>query len=64
MEVTEQATTRFNDDVATAMGPTVWNTGCNSWYLTEDGNIDLWPFDRTTMKEMLRRPESADFHLG
>lgn len=64
VEVTEQATTRFNDDVATAMGPTVWNTGCNSWYLTEDGNIDLWPFDRTTMKEMLRRPESADFHLG
>ncbi|MEB3049187.1 NAD(P)/FAD-dependent oxidoreductase [Mycolicibacter sp. MYC123] len=63
VEVTEQATTRFNDDVATAMGPTVWNTGCNSWYLTEDGNIDLWPFDRTTMNQMLGSPEPADFHL-
>ncbi|MEB3061576.1 MULTISPECIES: flavin-containing monooxygenase [Mycolicibacter] len=63
VEVTEQATTRFNDDVATAMGPTVWNTGCNSWYLTEDGNIDLWPFDRTTMNQMLSSPDPADFHL-
>lgn len=63
VEVTEQATTRFNDDVGAAMGPTVWNTGCNSWYLTEDGNIDLWPFDRTTMDEMLASPDPADFHL-
>ncbi|MEB3034441.1 flavin-containing monooxygenase [[Mycobacterium] nativiensis] len=64
IEVTDQATTRFNDDVATAMGPTVWNTGCNSWYLTEDGAVDLWPFDRTTMSAMLGSPDPADFHLG
>lgn len=64
VEVTEQATTRFNDDVATAMGPTVWNTGCNSWYLTEGGAVDLWPFDRATMDAMLGSPDPADFHLG
>lgn len=64
VEVTDQATTRFNDDVATAMGPTVWNTGCNSWYLTESGAVDLWPFDRATMKAMLSSPDPADFHLG
>lgn len=64
VEVTDQATTRFNDDVATAMGPTVWNTGCNSWYLTESGAVDLWPFDRATMKAMLSSPDRADFHLG
>lgn len=64
VEVTDQATTRFNDDVATAMGPTVWNTGCNSWYLTEGGAVDLWPFDRATMKAMLSSPDPADFHLG
>lgn len=64
VEVSEQATTRFNDDVATAMGPTVWNTGCNSWYLTDGGAVDLWPFDRTTMKTLLGSPDPADFHLG
>jgi len=64
VEVTEQATTRFNDDVAAAMGPTVWNTGCNSWYLTDGGAVDLWPFDRATMTTMLGSPDPADFHLG
>ena len=64
VEVTEQATTKFNDDVAAALGPTVWNTGCNSWYLTDEGNIDLWPYDRKTMTEMLACPDDRDFHIA
>ena len=64
VEVTEQATTKFNDDVATALGPTVWNTGCNSWYLTDEGNIDLWPYDRKTMSAMLSQPDDRDFHIA
>ncbi len=64
VEVTEQATTKFNDDVAAALGPTVWNTGCNSWYLTDEGNIDLWPYDRKTMADMLTRPDDRDFHIA
>jgi len=64
VEVTDEATTRFNDDVQAAMGPTVWNTGCNSWYRTENGTIDLWPFDRATMAAMLKRPDERHFHLS
>ena len=64
VEVTEEATTRFNDDVQAAMGPTVWNTGCNSWYFTEEKNIDLFPWDRATMVGMLTSPEDRDFHVG
>ena len=64
VEVTEEATTQFNDDVQTAMGPTVWNTGCNSWYLTEGNTIDLWPWDRATMVDMLTSPEDNHFHVG
>jgi cation diffusion facilitator CzcD-associated flavoprotein CzcO len=63
VEVTEEATASFNDDVGQALGPTVWNTGCNSWYLTDEGNVDLWPFDRKTMTAMLSRPDDRDFHL-
>ncbi|WP_440713676.1 flavin-containing monooxygenase [Gordonia sp. FQ] len=63
VEVTEEATAAFYDDVAAAMGPTVWNTGCNSWYFTSGGAIDLWPFDRKTMIEMLGEPDDADFHV-
>jgi cation diffusion facilitator CzcD-associated flavoprotein CzcO len=61
VEVTEAATAEFNRQVAEAMGPTVWNTGCNSWYFTEGGSIDLWPFDRRTMVEMLSTPDDRDF---
>ena len=63
VEVTEEATTRFNDQVKAAMGPTTWNTGCNSWYLTDEGNVDLWPFDRRTMAHMLAAPDDRDFHI-
>ncbi|MFE3444899.1 flavin-containing monooxygenase [Nocardia sp. NPDC059180] len=63
VEVSEEATSRFNDSVAEAMGPTVWNTGCNSWYFTDQHTIDLWPFDRATMTRLLSTPEDRDFLL-
>ncbi|MFE6857537.1 flavin-containing monooxygenase [Nocardia sp. NPDC057668] len=63
VEVTEAATDHFGDQVGEALQPTVWNTGCNSWYFTEGGHIDLLPFDRRTMEEMLAAPEDGDFHL-
>lgn len=61
VEVTERATADFNADVAAAMGPTVWNTGCHSWYRTEANTIDLWPFDRATLTSMLAEPDLAHF---
>jgi hypothetical protein len=63
VEVTEEATSRFADDVAEAMGPTVWNTGCNSWYFADDNHIDLWPFDRKHLTRMLTRPQDDDYIL-
>lgn len=63
VEVTEAATDRFNREVAGAMGPTVWNTGCNSWYFTDNGTIDLWPFDRATLTRMLTAPDEGDYFI-
>ena len=63
VEVTEEATSRFADDVAEAMVPTVWNTGCNSWYFADDNHIDLWPFDRKRLTRMLARPHDDDYIL-
>ncbi|KUH87760.1 MULTISPECIES: NAD(P)/FAD-dependent oxidoreductase [unclassified Mycobacterium] len=63
VEITEEATCRFADDVAEAMGPTVWNTGCNSWYFGEDNHIDLWPFDRKRLTSMLTEPHDRDYIL-
>lgn len=63
VEVTEQATDEFNAEVAEAMAPTVWNTGCNSWYLTENNTVDLWPFDRARLTAMLAAPELGHFDI-
>lgn len=63
IEITEEATSRFADDVAEAMGPTVWNTGCNSWYFADDNHIDLWPFGRKRLTSMLTRPRDDDYVL-
>ncbi|GJJ16444.1 hypothetical protein MTY414_01170 [Mycolicibacterium mageritense] len=63
IEVTEQATDEFNSAVADALGPTVWNTGCNSWYFTDNGTIDLWPFDRATLTRMLSEPDPTHFQV-
>lgn len=63
VEVTEAAAREFNDQVRAAIEPTVWNTGCNSWYIDEHGTVDLWPFDRKTMRRMLSAPDLRHFHL-
>jgi len=64
VEVTEEATAEFNAEAAEALGPTVWNSGCNSWYQRADGTIDLWPFNRATMKRMLGEPDDAHFLIS
>ena len=63
VEPTEKATAEFNSQVAMALGPTVWNTGCNSWYQRDDGTIDLWPFNRADMNRMLGEPDDSHFHI-
>lgn len=63
VEVTEEATNRFADDVAEAMVPTVWNSGCNSWYFADDNHIDLWPFTRSRLTSILTQPRDEDYLL-
>lgn len=64
VEVTEAATAEFGRAVTGAMGPTVWNTGCNSWYFTDEGTIDLFPFTRKEMVRMLAAPDARDFSVS
>ena len=64
VEVTDEATDRFADDITEAMVPTVWNTGCNSWYFADDNHIDLWPFDRKRLTRMLAQLNDDDYILS
>ncbi|WP_353109700.1 NAD(P)/FAD-dependent oxidoreductase [Gordonia sp. (in: high G+C Gram-positive bacteria)] len=61
VEVTDEATDDFLAAANSAMVPTVWATGCDSWYLTPAGDVDLWPYDRATLTAMLA--EHRDDHF-
>lgn len=63
VEVTQAATDRFNEAVRVGLEPTVWNTGCNSWYFKQDGTVDLWPFSRERLERELDAPTLADFAI-
>lgn len=44
LEVKPQAQAAFTEQVQTELRQTVWNSGCKSWYLNEQGrNTTLWP---------------------
>ncbi|MCB9703763.1 MAG: NAD(P)/FAD-dependent oxidoreductase [Myxococcales bacterium] len=44
LEVREDAQERFNRSLQAQMRGTVWQTGCQSWYLDDHGrNFTLWP---------------------
>jgi cation diffusion facilitator CzcD-associated flavoprotein CzcO len=60
---TVEATRRYNASMKAAMPQTVWVTGCNSWYLGKDGLPELFPWVPERHRELLRRPEVADFHV-
>lgn len=63
VEVTDEATEEFLSAANRAMEPTVWATGCDSWYLTERGDVDLWPYDRTTLTTLLTEQPDDHFHF-
>ena len=55
----------FLDRVQTRLSDTVWQSGCKSWYLDENGrNFTLWP--HFTWKYWLetRRLRASDYRLG
>jgi cation diffusion facilitator CzcD-associated flavoprotein CzcO len=60
---TEAATKEYNESMKAAMPQTIWVTGCSSWYLGKDGLPELFPWTPETHRELLRRPELADFDV-
>ncbi|HWF55506.1 MAG TPA: NAD(P)/FAD-dependent oxidoreductase [Solirubrobacteraceae bacterium] len=60
---TQAATDRFNAALRTALPGTVWATGCNSWYLDQDGLPELWAWAPHTHREMLATPRLDDYQI-
>jgi cation diffusion facilitator CzcD-associated flavoprotein CzcO len=60
---TTEATDRFNAELREALPGTVWATGCNSWYLGEDGLPELWAWVPQRHRKMLDQPRHADYDI-
>ena len=63
MAPTREATDRFNESLRAGMAPTVWVTGCDSWFLGKDGLPSVWPFPAKHHRDILRAPELTDWHV-
>src|SRR4051812_7538466 len=59
----EEAMSRFNEQLRGAMADTVWMTGCDSWYLGKDGKPEVWPWTPERHQAMLRRPDPDEFEV-
>jgi cation diffusion facilitator CzcD-associated flavoprotein CzcO len=61
---TEQAQQRFLDDIHASNSRTVWKAGCNSWYLDDQGRLDIWPKSVEDFVAMMDKgPQLQDFRL-
>jgi cation diffusion facilitator CzcD-associated flavoprotein CzcO len=63
IDPTESATARFEAEREQAARRTVWTTGCRSWYLDDRGIPAVWPWTFDRFREVMARPELADWSL-
>jgi cation diffusion facilitator CzcD-associated flavoprotein CzcO len=60
---TEEATDRFNHEVVEALPGTVWLTGCNSWYMTEQGLPDVFPWGPDRHRQLLSEIDWSELQV-
>ena len=60
---TKSATDLYNEQVKAAMPKTTWVSGCNSWYLGQDGLPEIFPWTPEHHSELLRKPVLTDFDV-
>jgi cation diffusion facilitator CzcD-associated flavoprotein CzcO len=58
-----EAAQAFHKLLLEATQNTVWVTGCNSWYLDEEGVPIAWPWSAKHFHKALRRPIFDDYEL-
>jgi cation diffusion facilitator CzcD-associated flavoprotein CzcO len=64
VEVRQEVQDRYNERIQARMKRMVWSSGCNSWYLSEDGeNHSLYPGFSSEYVLRTRRFRSSDYEL-
>jgi cation diffusion facilitator CzcD-associated flavoprotein CzcO len=58
---TREATEQFNAELRAAAPNTIWASGCDSWYIGEDGVPHPWPWTPERHREMLAAPRLEEW---
>ncbi|WP_303289825.1 NAD(P)/FAD-dependent oxidoreductase [Marinobacter sp. SS5-14b] len=62
VEVKEEAYSQYNASIHAKLGDSVWQTGCKSWYVNENGkNTTLWPGFTWQFRQQTRRFDAAQY---
>ncbi|MEQ8660563.1 MAG: NAD(P)/FAD-dependent oxidoreductase, partial [Gammaproteobacteria bacterium] len=59
----EDATRRFNQAIRDAMPGTVWLSGCQSWYLDDNGNPAMWPWTFARFRADMAVPTPGEYDI-
>jgi cation diffusion facilitator CzcD-associated flavoprotein CzcO len=63
LDVRDDAQRRFNDVLQQRLAKTTWNSGCRSWYLTDDGfNATMYPGFATQYLKQMSDLHYPDYH--
>lgn len=55
----------YNQDIQRRLQSTTWNSGCQSWYLTDDGfNATMFPGFATQYVKQLKRLDLQDYRIA
>lgn len=52
---------REKEEIRAARRKTVWQAGCQSWYLDANGEAITWPFPMKRFRQDLRAPVLAEY---
>ncbi len=63
VQPTETAMEAFNRSLKDSMHGTIWQTGCQSWYLDADGWPALWPWTFAKFEEDMAAPIMNEYEL-
>jgi len=62
LDVKPHAQERYNREIQKRLSKTNWNSGCKSWYLTEDGyNATMYPGFATQYARQMQALELKDY---
>ncbi|MCP2292835.1 flavin-containing monooxygenase [Nocardia amikacinitolerans] len=64
LDVRKDRQDRYNETIQRRLTATTWNSGCHSWYLTDDGfNATMYPGFATQYVNQLRSLRLEDYHV-